>query len=210
MKFTQLIVIFIATLSPIQLFASEENRAAEQLAATLASITELKAAFEQQMIDESGELLDEASGWFAWQRPDKFRWETLLPVEQSILIDSEQYYQYDRDLDQLLIQPLSADIGVLPKLLLSGNAEKIQQKFAVAISSSEGTAIAYNLTPVDSAALFVAITLEFKDDKLHSMSMIDELGQNNLFVFSAQNDKDEKIAALFELKPSPETEIIYQ
>lgn len=202
--------IFLSVFTSSISSAGGSETAAEQLARTLADITEMQAGFEQTMTDESGELLDEASGWFAWQRPDRFRWETLQPVEQSILIDGEQYYQYDRDLDQLLVQPLSEEIGVLPRLLMSGSAQKIEEKFSVQALSSGGSAATYQLAPRETSELFSSISLVFDDDKLLSMSIADELGQSNHFSFSPLEAIDKNSLPLFELKPEPGTEVIYQ
>jgi len=136
--------------------------------------------------------------------------QDFFSSDESILIDGEQYYQYDRDLDQLLIQPLSEEIGVLPRLLMSGSARKIEEKFSVQSMSSDGSAVNYQLTPMESSALFSEISLVFDSEKLSSMSITDELGQRNQFIFVPM-DKDYKISMpLFEVKPEPGTEVIYQ
>jgi outer membrane lipoprotein carrier protein len=187
-----------------------------QLANRLQALGDMQAEFSQVVIAEDDSVLDESSGWVAWQHPAQFRWEVLEPLQQTLLIDGKNYYQYDKDLQQLLVQPLSDDISVLPKLLLSGNATSIEREFYVASIDSNGeyssTSVGFLLQPKEADALFSEVSLWFEDKQLLSIGVTDELGQLSQFRFSPLTDNSMLPTAeeMFVIDPEPEVDIIYQ
>ncbi|NNL56866.1 MAG: hypothetical protein HKO71_03875 [Pseudomonadales bacterium] len=212
--------------------ASEVRRPAAgngavQLAALLDGAKAMRAEFNHAMRDASGALLDESSGWMAWQRPGNFRWEVLQPLAQTLLINGDVFYQYDRDLEQLIVAPVSPQVSALPNVLLAGDVAAINQQYeveaiyAVATDAGEdakpvqagqlaGQARLFKLTPRHSDGLFTAIVVEFAQSQIAAIDIEDDLQQTSRFEFSASSPLDKNTDALFAIDPAPGTEIIHQ
>ncbi|MGB5324707.1 MAG: outer-membrane lipoprotein carrier protein LolA [Pseudomonadales bacterium] len=191
---------------------------AAALASLLAGKQSYYANFSQQLRDSEGQLVDESSGWMAWQRPASFRWEINAPLAQTLLVKGEIYYQYDRDLEQMLVQPLSDDVAMLPRLLLEGDASAIAARYqveaVVALPVTDGASARgaapqlFRLQPRGEAGLFSELLLEFRGENLQAINITDDMQQNSRFEFSKQSGEVE--ANFFDVEPAPGTEIIHQ
>jgi len=195
---------------------------AAQLAALLDGAKSMRAEFSHSMRDAKGTLLDQSSGWMAWQRPSNFRWEILQPLAQTLLINGEVFYQYDRDLEQLIVAPVSPQVTALPNLLLTGDVQAIDQQYEVeAIYAVANAAAAqpnpaqaqprlFKLKPRHGEGLFSAIIVEFAQSHIAAIDIEDDLQQTSRFEFSAGSPLDASAAELFTIDPAPGTEIIHQ
>lgn len=189
----------------------QDNQSAEKLAVLLANLPSVRAVFEQHVNDSDGSLIDESSGWMAWQRPDKFRWEVVEPFEQSIVIDAQTYSQFDRDLDQLIIEPLSDDVAVLPNLLLSGNVDSIVKSYTIIEESiPAATSSRFKLIPLKPDSLFTSVNLEFNRGELKALQIIDDLSQVSHFEFTSVVELESNNESLFSIEPGADTDIIRQ
>lgn len=205
----------------------------EILADLLAQTTAMQARFEHVMRDIDGEVVDESGGNMAWLKPDKFRWDIVQPVEQSIVVDGDTYYQFDSDLDQLIIETVTAEITGLTSILLGGDAQaigadyKVQQIIAVAANVSAGdvkanaainekansnpfTAQSFKLTPLRDDAVFVSILLQFSGSFLQVLAVEDDLNNISRFEFFRDDSGVAVSDATFELQTSETTEVIRQ
>lgn len=64
----------------------------------------LSGRFEQVTVDGLGQVVDEASGSFYYQRPDRFRWDYGQPFAQQIVADGQQLWHYDEALEQVTVR----------------------------------------------------------------------------------------------------------
>ncbi|MDA7686997.1 outer-membrane lipoprotein carrier protein LolA [Pseudomonadales bacterium] len=218
------VLVSTATLSSWTNASPKEIRTPKVVAMSVQRFVELlahsdsiRADFTHTMRDKGGNLLDQSSGWMAWQRPQNFRWEIIEPLTQTLIINGELFYQYDRDLEQLIVQPVSADIAALPNVLLTGDALVIDALYRVefveevAIPSSGGTVQQrFRLMPKSDGGLFSAIMIEFSGQQITAIDIEDDLQQTSRFEFRQTQLLKAVGADLFELKTAPGTEIIQQ
>lgn len=205
---------------------AQDSSDAQALLALLADKQRYRASFSHELRDSDGTLLDASSGWLAWLRPHSFRWETEQPLAQTLLVKGDLFYQYDSDLEQMLVQPLSDDVAVLPRLLLGGDAAAIADDYRVSAvrvvaagaggktpdadtdTKASAPAQIFRLQPRAEGGLFSELLLEFRGGELSAINISDDLQQNSRFEFQAiDSDID---AALFEVSPPPGTEIVHQ
>lgn len=205
--------------SVLSLSAVNAATVEEDLLRLLTASDSMHASFTQVMHDNDGVLVDQSSGWMAWLRPDKFRWEIAEPFAQSLIIDGRDYYQYDRDLDQLIIQQVTAEVAALPSLLLSGNTQKITEAYRVeqvqsvadtGAVNTGGSRTSYKLIPHNEQSLFKEVTIEFSNGKLIELNIVDDLRQTSRFEFSDTASPQPVTAELFTLQQSEETHVVYQ
>lgn len=197
----------VATVTPSM--ASESER----LVALLSSTSHYKAAFEQQVLDESGTIIDAYSGDVAISRPGDFRWDTVLPFEQTIILQGGLYYQFDRDVDQLLIQPVDPTMTALPNLLLGGDSAALADDFDVVYRRESAVGGVerelFTLTPNAEQPIFTSVQMTFLGGQLAGIRLSDEFQHDSVFRFTAISN--EPISSDFYLLDVPaDTEIIRQ
>lgn len=181
-----------------------------------------QANFKQTVRDANGVIVDQSSGKMWLARPDKLRWDIAEPLEQTLIVNEQQFFQYDSDIDQLIIEPLSGQLSTMPVLLLSGDAEAIAKQFIVteimAVTSSSATLSEasaslrqlFSLKPLSNEGLFEVLTLEFKAGVLQAISILDDLQQSSRFDFTAINVEATISNKRFELNPPAYTDIIHR
>lgn len=210
----------LASLAPNEVAQRADTGDAQALVQLLEPVQQLRARFKQVMHDANNELIDQSAGSVIWQRPMLFRWDIKEPFIQSIVVDGDKHYQYDADLEQLIVQSLADEAAALPRAILSGDVEVVQQYYtvrqvhAVAQSSAlqekkTSASGIFKLRPLDADHELREILLVFDNGMLQEMSVLDSLGQISSFqLFEQSTDAIEKED--FEIQTTEHTEVIYQ
>jgi outer membrane lipoprotein carrier protein len=187
-----LIVLFIFL--PISSFA---QTAPEQLITTLQNINSLQANFKQTVYDGSGNALQATQGTLALSRPGKFRWETTTPAHQLLIADGKRIWFYDVDLAQVTVQRQQALQNGSPAMLLSGSVQKLAQDFSITTVANNANSVTYQLVPHSNKAMFQQVQLQFTNNKLRSMKLMDNLNQSTIVLFSNVQNNPNLDANLF-------------
>ncbi len=194
---------------------------ARQLLLRFEALNVLRASFKQQMRDEQGQLLDESEGEVLWMRPMSFRWDVHSPFAQSIVINNGKHYQYDIDLEQLIVRELSEAVASLPTVILAGELQSLTEKYdvkAVRVMaqddalSAEGGQSLYRLMPKASDAdegEFAELLFAFQGERLVEISLLDRLGQTSRFELETSAQQG-VVAEDFEIEVPDSTLTVYQ
>lgn len=174
-----LAALALVALTPLTAVA---NEGAERLAHMLEPLDTYVADFDQQILDGSGQRLQEASGRMWLSRPGRFRWEVNAPYEQVVVSDGDEVTLYDPDLQQATVQPLDDRVTHTPALLLSGSADQLTESYEVT-SSQQGTAETFALMPKSPDTLFEELKLTFYGERLGFLQMTDSTGQRTAIEF---------------------------
>lgn len=90
--------------------------------------------FEQKVLDESGQVLQQSSGelWFK-KKPVLFYWDVLSPAPQKMWYRNDQFIMLDIQLEQATIKKVSNknDPNLLPVMLLTGDSDKALHDFSI-------------------------------------------------------------------------------
>lgn len=164
---------------PMTALASE---GAERLADILEPLQTYVADFEQQILDGSGQRLQEARGRMWLSRPGKFRWEVDAPYEQLVISAGEEVTLYDPDLEQATVQALDQRVTHTPALLLSGSADELTGSYDVT-RRQEGSSETFTLVPKDADTLFEELQMTFRGEALDLLQMTDSTGQRTAIEF---------------------------
>jgi outer membrane lipoprotein carrier protein len=175
------VALFVAApiAMPLSALASE---GAERLTGLLEPLQTYEARFEQQILDGSGERLQEARGQMWLSRPGKFRWEVDAPYRQEVVSNGEEVYLHDPDLEQVTVQALDQRVTHTPALLLSGSAGELTDSYNVS-RSQQGGAETFTLTPRDPDTLFEELRMTFRGERLTGLEMNDSTGQRTAIAF---------------------------
>ncbi len=199
-----LAALALLALAPLSAVA---NEGAERLARMLEPVETYVADFDQQILDGSGQRLQEASGRMWLSRPGRFRWEVDAPYRQVVVSDGDEVTLFDPDLEQATVQPLDERVTHTPALLLSGSADQLTDSYEVT-SSQQGTAETFALVPKSPDTLFEELKLTFYSERLGFLQMTDSTGQRTAIQF---DDVEQNVAvqdARFRIELPQGTDVI--
>lgn len=134
------------------------------------------ARFEQTVLDDALNPLQETSGRLWIDRPGKFRWEYDPPYRQLIIGDGEQVWVYDEDLAQVTVRPMKGALGRTPAILLAGTGQ-LNQNFTVTPMGTQGNLEWVRMKPKRADGGFEDIRLGFEKGELRALEMVDGIGQ---------------------------------
>lgn len=173
-------LLFLATFNPSA--SAEENPDADRLFKLLEQLNSIQADFQQQVISEQGELLQETSGGMTVKRPGKLIWITRIPYQHQVITNGETLWIYDLDLEQVTQQAFVQSLDQAPALLLSGNLTAIAEQFV--ITSQQGELNQFTLTPKNEGSVFSFIKLHFAGGQLERLILNDNFGQRTDISFN--------------------------
>ncbi|WP_136247726.1 outer membrane lipoprotein chaperone LolA [Halomonas borealis] len=199
-----LAALALVALTPLSAMA---DQGAERLARMLEPVDTYVADFDQQILDGSGQRLQEANGRMWLSRPGRFRWEVNAPYEQVVVSDGEQVTLFDPDLAQATVQPLDERVTHTPALLLSGSAGQLTDNYEVT-SSQQGTAEIFELVPKSPDTLFEELKLTFYGERLGFLQMTDSTGQRTAIEFDDVEQNVSVEDARFDLTLPEGTDVI--
>lgn len=176
---TMLAALTVTLAVPMSALASE---GAQRLAKMLEPLDTYVADFEQQILDGSGQRLQQARGRMWLSRPGKFRWEVDAPYEQLVVSAGEDVTLYDPDLEQATVQTLDQRVTHTPALLLSGSADELTDSYEVS-RRQQGTRETFTLVPIDPDTLFEELQMSFRSGALDLLQMTDSTGQRTAIEF---------------------------
>ena len=87
--------------------------------------------FQQVLVDDRGEVIQESSGHFIVQKPGYFHWETKTPFPQLLMSNRQTLWLYDPDLEQVTVRSYEASVDDSPAVLFSADASKIYASYFV-------------------------------------------------------------------------------
>lgn len=174
MKIKTAFLLFVLVLtSSLASFAESDSAFIDRLQ----TITTLSGKFKQTITDANGkEAADPTSGEFHLKRPGKFYWHTAPPFEQVVVGNEVGLIVYDPDLEQVTVYDREEFLSS-PAAVLSGSADKIQQKYSVETQTRKNKHT-YVLREKDaSSKSFDNLSFVFEKDVLVSLTLKDQLGQ---------------------------------
>lgn len=179
----------------------------DRLRSYLANVQGMEGNFRQQVIDSRGQVLEDASGAVAMQRPGRFRWDYQTPFKRVIVADGDRVWLYEADLDQVTIRKLTSGIGDTPAALLTGE-ESVLERFTVEKSWTEGGLAQVRLIPRSAESDFAGVTLGFDGAELRQLLLDDRLGQQTRIDLSGVRTNPTLSPDLFRFQPPPGADVI--
>ena len=157
---------------------------ANELSANLAEMMSLSADVEQLIIEADGGVLEESRIRMLLKRPDGFSWETLEPFPELLVTNGVRLWNYQPDLDQVVIEPWNRDESELAAQLLSGETDALADEYEITALVSESRGIEeFVLTPRDSANINRRVSLSFASNRLDSIVIETRNGQRTVWRF---------------------------
>lgn len=164
--------------------ALAQAAAIEQLQQFLDGSKTARASFSQKVVAKSGRAGQNASGTMSFLRPGKFRWEYTKPYSQLIVADGSKLWSYDKELNQVVIKPMSQALGATPAALLAGSND-FQKNFTLKEDGAADGIEWVEATPRRNEAGFERVRIGLKGNLPQAMEVRDNFGQVTLLQFTA-------------------------
>lgn len=186
--------------------AADDTVAVQALAAKLTPLNALSGHFSQTQTAAGGEVLSRSSGEFTMQRPGLLRWETTEPFPQLLVTDGVKIWLYDEDLEQVTISAVTNQLNQTPAIIFSGDLLKIEQNFEVTHHGDSS----FTLRPKANNDAFQRLDIEFRDQLIQRMVILDGFGQTTEFQLSEVKREGPLPISLFQFVPQLGTDVLMQ
>ncbi len=181
------------------------------LMAKLNQLNFFTANFSQQVLSESGEVIEESTGKLAISKPNLANWQVLTPDELSIVSDGASVWFYNPWIEQVSVYALSAAIARTPILLLTSKDETLWQQYSVEQKGSQAGQESFIISAIDTNSQIKSLTLVFKlmeqGTQLSQFSFLDATGQLSHIKLSEFNDQQAPKQDLFHFAIPQDTQV---
>mgnify|MGYP000276831293 CR=1 FL=1 len=157
-----------------------------ELDALLGSIDTLSADVEQLIVESDGGVLEESQIRMQLKKPNGFYWETLLPFPELVVTDGQLLWNYQPDLDQVVIESWDSDRSELAAQLLSGQTENLGSEYETSLAPGVTDEITeFVLTPLAMDSVYAQIKITFLREELDMIHLRNKNGEQTVWRFSA-------------------------
>ncbi len=195
-------------LMPSVTLSAEKKNDEEQIQSWLKRISSFEAKFTQSTYDQHQGLISKGSGNFQYKRPNLVRWITHHPVEQHIIINGQNIWVYDPDLEQVLVDNYSsANLSSSPLFKLLDTGGDLGNHYSIQRSLDENKKTTFKLTAKLQNEPIRAIEISFLAGILNSLSL-HTYDQVSHFLFFNQSANSIMDTSNFSFKIPPDTDVI--
>ncbi len=173
----------------------------------VATVETFQADFTQTVFDSNGQVMEEAKGTFALDRPGRFRWDYQEPYPQHIVADGQRIWFYDVDLEQVTVNSQLEALADTPATLLSGET-KPEDKYSLTDIPSDDGLLWVELIPENEESSFQTVVLAFDDIGLRQMIMKDSFDQQTRLVFNNVVENPKLADDLFVFTPPEGVDVV--
>jgi outer membrane lipoprotein carrier protein len=149
----------------------------------------------------------EQSGNFVFARPGKFIWAYTKPYDQLLQADGENFYVYDKDLNQVTQRKLGSALGASPAAILFGSND-LEKSYNLRDVGVKGGIDWLELTPKSQDTQFQQVGIGFKDGTLAAMELHDVFGNVTLLTFTNVVKNPSLPADTFKFTPPKGADVI--
>jgi outer membrane lipoprotein carrier protein len=170
-------------------------------------VNSVSARFNQVVLDEALNTIQESSGTLWIERPNKFRWDYDTPYKQQIVADGKNIWVYDKELQQVTVRQLRGGLGDTPAVLLAGRGQ-LDDKFTVKSLGEQGKLVWAQLIPKTKDGGYENIRIGFEGGKLRTLEMADGFGQTTRVTLHDSKENPKLAASTFEFTPPKGVDVV--
>ncbi len=156
----------------------------EQFKSFIRSTKTAKGEFVQRqmkMLNGKPQLSIQSNGTFMFARPGKFIWFYQKPYEQLLQADGENFYLYDKDLNQVTIKSLGTALSSSPAAILFGSNE-LEKNFTLKNVGEKDGMEFLQAIPKDKDSSFSAISIGMQNGVPRELDLRDNFNQTTVIL----------------------------
>lgn len=169
----------------------------------------LRASVVQLILESDGGVIEESHILMKVKRPNGFYWETIEPFPELVVTDGKLLWNYQPDLEQVVIEAWDSERSELAAELLAGDISSLETKYSVFRRTPEGSEFTeFELRPLTHQDAYQRIDLTFDGNTLEMIYVESSSGERTVWQF-----KDFVVDSLmddseFVFVPPPDVEVI--
>ena len=175
----------------------------------LNDIATLRSDVVQLIVESDGGVLEESEIQMLLKKPDGFYWETLTPFPELIVTNGSTLWNYQPDLEQVVIEDWDSSRSELAAQLLSGNIESLEGDYRIeGVTLEDSEHQEFELTPRAAESVYQLISINFMGDELESIYLNSKNGQQTVWRFENVVRNQAIADAQFQFVPPVNIEVI--
>ena len=184
-----------------------QNNVVSELDSLLRDLDTLSAEITQLIVESDGGVLEESQILLHVKRPDGFYWETISPFPELLVTNGRKLWNYQPDLEQVVIEDWDPNQSELAAQLLYGQTESLAEDYYVVVVNSE-QAQTFELRPKSADSLYEVITISFIRDILDLIYIQNNNGERTAWQFKNSRINLPLADDLFEFTPPSGIEVV--
>jgi outer membrane lipoprotein carrier protein len=185
-------------------FAADSDR----LESLLSDVTTLAADVTQLIVESSGGVLEESTIKMKLKKPDGFYWETIEPFPELIVTDGVKLWNYQPDLEQVVVEDWQSDQSELAARLLSGRTDSLNEEYIIKLAQIDAGAENFTLTPKASDSVYTSIAIQFIETRLDAIYINSKNGEQTVWQFTGVKTNIPLADSEFHFEPPEGIEVI--
>tara|TARA_B100000482_G_scaffold79694_1_gene56766 strand:- start:257 stop:874 length:618 start_codon:yes stop_codon:yes gene_type:complete len=187
---------------------SGQERPIVKLDKLLSNIDTITAEINQLIVESDGGILEESQIIMHIKRPEGFYWETVTPFPELLVTNGKRLWNYQPDLEQVVIEDWNPDQSALAAQLLYGKTENLEEDYYIVAIDAEQSQT-FELKPKSPDNLYELITISFINSSLELIYIENSSGERTAWQFTSSDINPPLGEDLFEFIPPDGIEIIY-
>jgi outer membrane lipoprotein carrier protein len=200
------IVLFLTGVLTAQIAAAAPS-GVDSLRQFFSGVNTFNANFNQVVLDEALNTVQESAGTLWIDRPGKFRWDYDTPFKQEIVADGQKIWVYDKALEQVTVRPLTGGLGYTPAMLLAGRG-RLEDNFTIKPIGTQGNLEWAQLVPKNKDGGFDVIRVGFEEGKLRMLEMVDGFGNTTRVTLKAAKENVKIEPGKFQFTPPKGVDVV--
>ncbi len=198
----------VASILFVLLSNAHADANSDYLQSKLNHIRTMTASFDQ-VVKAKKRIISRSQGTMALSRPGHFRWQTTRPMAQLVIADGSRLWVYDVELEQVSVKKQGSRLGGAAALFLNGPNDQITQDFDVSWIKKDH-ADYFDLTAKSNKASFERVKLVFSGDKLTTIQLFDQLGQQTDVQLNQVKINPQLAASVFKFNVPKDVDVVQQ
>ena len=187
---------------------SGQERPIVKLDKLLSNIDTITAEINQLIVESDGGILEESQIIMHIKRPEGFYWETVTPFPELLVTNGKRLWNYQPDLEQVVIEDWNPDQSALAAQLLYGKTENLEEDYYIVAIDAEQSQT-FELKPKSADNLYELITISFINSSLELIYIENSSGERTAWQITSSDINPPLGEDLFEFIPPDGIEIIY-
>lgn len=189
--------------------ANAQPTAVERLDELLQGIETLAGDVTQLIVESDGGILEESEIQMYLKKPDGFYWETLSPFPELIVTNGVKLWNYQPDLEQVVIEDWDNSRSELAAQLLNGQTDNLAEEYVIELVSEPAAEHQeFALTPIASDSVYQKISINFMTRELDLIYLHSKNGQQTVWQFENLQRNQALADSLFEFIAPDDIEVI--
>ena len=200
-------IVATAVTLALQSPAFGQNPAINDLDVLLQDIETMSAKVLQLIIESDGGVLEESEIQMHLKKPDGFYWETIDPFPELIVTNGTYLWNYQPDLEQVVIEDWDNNESELAAQILNGRTENIADDYLVQVISDDESS-EFELTPIALDSVYELITISFIASNLDMIHLDNKNGEQTVWQFRNIEKNQSLSDTLFVFEPPDGVDVI--